>query len=221
MTWFHVEKLTTEIFELFRAKKFADDEKKKRYRRSMKRKKNQEQKREKKTEVKQKEDTQKWRWRKKKNKETWDGEVKKEKKKERKSKRYVKSDERKCWEKKWNKRRDGTKTKKKGFFVWVFCGFSWREKRILKVLSKIVENKTDFFAQKFLNQENRNRKQKRVFPTFQDKNTFLFFGYIKKGEKEKQSWKEESKKRRVIKTRNHFSRHRKRPNMEKKSPREK
>ena len=71
----------------------------------------------------------------------------------------------------------------------------------------------------FLNQEKRNRKQKRVFLTFQDKKHILIFWIHQKGEKEKQSWKEESKKRRVIKTRNHFSRHRTRPNMEKKPKR--
>ena len=42
----------------------------------------------------------------------------------------------------------------------------------------------------FLNQENRNRKQKRVFPTFHDKKHILIFGYIKKEKKEKQSCKE-------------------------------
>ena len=66
----------------------------------------------------------------------------------------------------------------------------------------------------FLNQENRNRKQKRVFPTFHDKNTFLFLDTSKRRKKRTRVEKKK-KKRRVIKTRNHFSRHRKRPNMEK------
>ena len=39
-----------------------------------------------------------------------------------------------------------------------------------------MENKTDFFAHEmFLNQENRNRKQKRVFPAFHVKKHILFF----------------------------------------------
>ena len=68
-----------------------------------------------------------------------------------------------------------------------------------------MENKTDFFAHKmFLNQENRNRKQKRVFPAFHDKKHILFFWIHQKGEKRETELKRRIKKRRVIKTRNHF-----------------
>ena len=47
----------------------------------------------------------------------------------------------------------------------------------------------------FLNQENRNRKQKIVFPTFHHKKHILIFAYIRKEKKEKQSWKDEAKKK--------------------------
>ena len=104
----------------------------------------------------------------------------------------------KCWKKTSETKKGLNKNKKWRFFLgWVFFGgFSWREKRILKVISNTVENKTDFFAQKmFLNQENRNRKQKRVFPTFHHKKHILIFAYIRKEKKEKQSWKDEAKKK--------------------------
>ena len=61
-----------------------------------------------------------------------------------------------------------------------------------------MENKTDFFAHKmFLNQENRNRKQKSVFPTFRDKNTFLFFRYIKNEKKREIELKRRIKKKKT------------------------
>ena len=51
----------------------------------------------------------------------------------------------------------------------------------------------------FLNQENRNRKQKRVFLTFQDKKHILIFWIHQKGEKRETELKRRIKKRRVIK----------------------
>ena len=69
----------------------------------------------------------------------------------------------------------------------------------------------------FLNQENRNRKQKRVFPTFQDKKHILIFWIHQKRRKRETELKRRIKKKTGYKTRNHFSRHRKRPNMEKKA----
>ena len=59
-----------------------------------------------------------------------------------------------------------------------------------------MENKTDFFAHKmFLNQENRNRKQKSVFPTLHDKkNTFLFLDTSKRRKKRNRVEKKNQKK---------------------------
>ena len=47
----------------------------------------------------------------------------------------------------------------------------------------------------FLNQENRNRKQKSVFPTFHDKKHILIFGYIKKGEKKRNRVEKKNQKK--------------------------
>ena len=52
----------------------------------------------------------------------------------------------------------------------------------------------------FLNQENRNRKQKRVFPTFQDKKHILIFWMHQKRRKRETELKRRiKKKKRVIK----------------------
>ena len=57
-----------------------------------------------------------------------------------------------------------------------------------------MEKYNGFFAHEmFLNQENRNRKQKRVFPTFHDKNTFLFLDTSKR--RKKRNWVEKKKKK--------------------------
>ena len=46
----------------------------------------------------------------------------------------------------------------------------------------------------FLNQENRNRKQKRVFTTFHEKNTFLFLDTSKRRKKRNRVEKKNQKK---------------------------
>ena len=73
----------------------------------------------------------------------------------------------------------------------------------------------------FLNQENRNRKQKRVFPTFQDIKHILIFWIHQKRRKKRNRVEKKNQKKTGYKTRDHFSRHRKRPNMEKKKPKRK
>ena len=124
----------------------------------------------------------------------------------------------KCWKKTSETKKGLNKNKKWRFFLgWVFFGgFSWREKRILKVISNTVENKTDFFAQKCSWTKRTETENKReFFPHFTTKNTFLFLHTSERRKKRNRVEKMKQKNRRVIKTRNHFSRHRKRPNMEK------
>ena len=206
----------------------------------------QEQKRKKKNEVKQKEDSQKRRWRKK-DQETWDTEKKGETRRWRSKERMEKREKRKrrehqkemnkmmkekvmkekgkCWKKKWNKRRDGTKTKNEGVLSEFFLWFFMKREKDFKRKFKLMEKSNGFFAHEmFLNQENRNRKQKRVFPTFHDKKTHSCFWKHQKGEKRETELKRRIKKRRVIKTRNHFFKTQKKTKHGKtckKSPREK
>ena len=88
------------------------------------------------------------------------------------------------------------KNKKWMFFVWVFfVVFHEERKGFLKEISKIVEKSNGFFAHEmFLNEENRNRKQKRVFTTFHDKNTFLFLD-TSKGRKKRDRVEKKNKKK--------------------------
>ena len=106
--------------------------------------------------------------------------------------------------------KEGTeqKQKKKVFLSEFFVVFLEEKKRILKVLSKIVENKTDFFrSTMFLNQENRNRKQKESFSHISGQKSHSYFlDTSKRRKKRNRVEKKNQKKRRVIKTRNHFSR---------------
>ena len=74
-TWFHLEKLTTEIFEFLSDRNRYGNEEKKVKKKYGKKNEIKNKSREEKNEVKQKEDTQKRRWRKK-DKETWDWEKK-------------------------------------------------------------------------------------------------------------------------------------------------
>ena len=113
--------------------------------------------------------------------------------------------------------------KKEVFLSEFFLVFLEEKKRILKVLSKIVENKTDFFRSKmFLNQENRNRKQKRVFPTCQDKKHILIFWIHQKSRKREIELKRRIKKKKTgHKNEKPFFKTQKKTKHGKKSPREK
>ena len=85
-----------------------------------------------------------------------------------------------------------------------------------------MENETDFFAQKcFLNQENRNRKQKRDFPTFQDKKHILIFWIHQKRRKRETELKRRIKKKTGYKNEKPFFKTLKKTKHGKKSPREK
>ena len=80
------------------------------------------------------------------------------------------------------------------FFFVVFL----EEKRILKVLSKIVENKTVFCSKNVFKPREQKQKKREFFPTFQDKNLILIFWIHQKGEKRETELKRRIKKRRVI-----------------------
>ena len=79
-----------------------------------------------------------------------------------------------------------------------------------------MENETDFFAHtlsfKKKKQENRNRIQKIVFPTFPSKNNFFYCWIHQKKstvKKRNRVYKKNQKKESYTKMRNHFSRDRK------------
>ena len=70
-----------------------------------------------------------------------------------------------------------------------------REKDFKRNFKNSGKIKRIFFAHKmFLNQENRNRKQKRVFPTFHEKKTFLFLDTSKRRKKRNRVEKKNQKK---------------------------
>ena len=71
----------------------------------------------------------------------------------------------------------------KAFFCLFFCALKGREKRI-QTVSKIMKKQRIFSRTHCLfkkKKENRNRVQKKVFPSFpSNKQLFLILGYIKK-----------------------------------------
>ena len=71
----------------------------------------------------------------------------------------------------------------------------------------------------FLNQENRNRKQKESFSHISGQKSHSYFLDTSKRRKKRNRVEKKNQKKTGYKTRNHFSRHRKRPNMEKKPKR--
>ena len=99
------------------------------------------------------------------------------------------------------------------FFLWVFLE---EKKRILKVLSKKWKIKRIFSLKNvFKPREQKQKTKESFFPHFRTKKHILIFWIHQKGEKRETEYQ----KKTGYKTRNHFSRHRKRPNMEKKPKR--
>ena len=106
------------------------------------------------------------------------------------------------------------------FLLWFFMK---REKDLKRNFKNSGKIKRIFCTRNVFKPREQKQKTKESFPTFHDKKHSCF-GIHQKGEKRETEFKRRIKKRRVIKTRNYFSRHRKRPNMEKhvkKNPREK
>ena len=66
----------------------------------------------------------------------------------------------------------------KFFFCLIFC-FKKRREKTFKTISKIMENKTDFFAHECFFTK-RSETENRVFPTFfQESNNFFNSGSMK------------------------------------------
>ena len=122
--------------------------------------------------------------------------------------------------KKWNKKETEQKQKLKIFGLNFVVVKSEEREGLINVIPKSKRKIKRIFSHTkcFWNQENRNRKQKKVFPTFSSKNNILIFGYIttqRRVKKRKRVQKMKQKKGEIYKMRNHFSRHRQKPNMEK------